>query len=419
MTVSFFIFEEETRMSVFDILMERGFIEQVTHEAEVKELLEKEKVTFYIGFDPTADSLHVGHFIQVIVMMHMQRAGHVPIALIGGGTAKVGDPSGKTDMRKMMTNDIIIDNGKKMKAQMSNYLNLDGENGHFVNNADWLDNLNYIEFLREYGSKFSVNRMLSAECFKQRLEKGLSFLEFNYMIMQAYDFLELNKRYGCKMQLGGNDQWSNIIAGVNLIRKSDEGEAFGLTFKLLTTSEGKKMGKTEKGAVWINPEKTSPYEMYQYFRNVDDADVENCLALLTFLPMDEVRRLGALEGSEINKAKEVLAFEFTKLVHGEEEATKAQDAAKSLFAGGMDSSNIPSTDVTESDLTEGMDMLQVLCDIGFVKSRGEGKRLVKQGGIYINETQITDFARILTTEDLEDGKITIRKGKKSFHQLKV
>lgn len=406
-------------MSVFDILMERGFIEQVTHEAEVKELLEKEKVTFYIGFDPTADSLHVGHFIQVIVMMHMQRAGHVPIALIGGGTAKVGDPSGKTDMRKMMTNDIIIDNGKKMKAQMSNYLNLDGENGHFVNNADWLDNLNYIEFLREYGSKFSVNRMLSAECFKQRLEKGLSFLEFNYMIMQAYDFLELNKRYGCKMQLGGNDQWSNIIAGVNLIRKSDEGEAFGLTFKLLTTSEGKKMGKTEKGAVWINPEKTSPYEMYQYFRNVDDADVENCLALLTFLPMDEVRRLGALEGSEINKAKEVLAFEFTKLVHGEEEATKAQDAAKSLFAGGMDSSNIPSTDVTESDLTEGMDMLQVLCDIGFVKSRGEGKRLVKQGGIYINETQITDFARILTTEDLEDGKITIRKGKKSFHQLKV
>ena len=406
-------------MSVFDILMERGFIEQVTHEAEVKELLEKEKVTFYIGFDPTADSLHVGHFIQVIVMMHMQRAGHVPIALIGGGTAKVGDPSGKTDMRKMMTNETIINNGKSMKAQMSNYLDLDGEKGHFVNNADWLDNLNYIEFLREYGSKFSVNRMLSAECFKQRLEKGLSFLEFNYMIMQAYDFLELNKRYGCKMQLGGNDQWSNIIAGVNLIRKSDEGEAFGLTFKLLTTSEGKKMGKTEKGAVWINPEKTSPYEMYQYFRNVDDADVENCLALLTFLPMDEVRRLGALEGSEINKAKEVLAFEFTKLVHGEEEATKAQDAAKSLFAGGMNSSNIPSTDVTEADLTEGMDMLQVLCDIGFVKSRGEGKRLVKQGGIYINETQVTDFARTLTTEDLEEGKITIRKGKKSFHQLKV
>lgn len=406
-------------MSVFDILMERGFIEQVTHEAEVKELLEKEKVKFYIGFDPTADSLHVGHFIQVIVMMHMQRAGHVPIALIGGGTAKVGDPSGKTDMRKMMTNETIINNGKSMKAQMSNYLNLDGEKGHFVNNADWLDNLNYIEFLREYGSKFSVNRMLSAECFKQRLEKGLSFLEFNYMIMQAYDFLELNKRYGCKMQLGGNDQWSNIIAGVNLIRKSDEGEAFGLTFKLLTTSEGKKMGKTEKGAVWINPEKTSPYEMYQYFRNVDDADVENCLALLTFLPMDEVRRLGALEGSEINKAKEVLAFEFTKLVHGEEEATKAQEAAKSLFSGGMNSSNIPSTDVTEADLTEGMDMLQVLCDIGFVKSRGEGKRLVKQGGIYINETQVTDFARTLTTEDLEGGKITIRKGKKSFHQLKI
>lgn len=406
-------------MSVFDILQERGFIEQVTHEVEVKELLEKEKVTFYIGFDPTADSLHVGHFIQVIVMMHMQRAGHVPIAIIGGGTAKVGDPSGKTDMRKMMTNEIINSNGAKMKAQMSQYLDLDGANGHFVNNADWLDNLNYIEFLREYGSKFSVNRMLSAECFKQRLEKGLSFLEFNYMIMQAYDFLELNKRYGCKMQLGGNDQWSNIIAGVNLIRKAEQGDAFGLTFKLLTTSEGKKMGKTEKGAVWINPEKTSPFEMYQYFRNVDDADVENCLALLTFLPMDEVRRLGALEGSEINKAKEVLAFEFTKLVHGEEEAQKAHEAAKSLFAGGMDSSNIPSTTVTEVGLAEGMDLLQVLCDISFVKSRGEGKRLVKQGGIYVNENQVKDFAQQLTLTDLEDGKITIRKGKKSFHQLKL
>ncbi len=406
-------------MSVFDILQERGFVEQITHEAEVKELLEKEKVTFYIGFDPTADSLHVGHFIQVIVMMHMQQAGHIPIALIGGGTAKVGDPSGKTDMRKMMTNDIIIDNGKKMKAQMSNYLDLDGTKGHFVNNADWLDNLNYIEFLREYGSKFSVNRMLSAECFKQRLEKGLSFLEFNYMIMQAYDFLELNKRYGCKMQLGGNDQWSNIIAGVNLIRKSEQGEAFGLTFKLLTTSEGKKMGKTEKGAVWINPEKTSPFEMYQYFRNVDDADVENCLALLTFLPMDEVRRLGALEGSEINKAKEILAFEFTKLVHGEEEAQKSQDAAKSLFSGGMDSSNIPSTTILKSDLDAGIDLMDVLCDIGFVKSRGEGKRLVKQGGIYVNEQQVTDFAQQLTTDNLDEDKITIRKGKKSFHQLKL
>lgn len=406
-------------MSVFDILQERGFIEQITHQDEVKEMLEKEKVTFYTGFDPTADSLHVGHFIQVIVMMHMQRAGHVPIALIGGGTAKVGDPSGKTDMRKMMTGDTIVDNGKKMKAQMSNYLNLDGEKGHFVNNADWLDNLNYIEFLREYGSKFSVNRMLSAECFKQRLEKGLSFLEFNYMIMQAYDFLELNKRFGCKLQLGGNDQWSNIIAGANLIRKCERGDAYGLTFKLLTTSEGKKMGKTEKGAVWIDPDKTSPYEMYQYFRNVDDADVENCLALLTFLPMDEVRRLGGLEGSEINKAKEVLAFEFTKLVHGEEEAQKAQDAAKSLFAGGMNSDNIPSTVIDKGDLEAGMDLLQVLCDIGFVKSRGEGKRLVKQGGIYVNEQQVKDFAQQLTTGDIEDGKITIRKGKKSFHQLKL
>ncbi|MBN2897981.1 MAG: tyrosine--tRNA ligase [Clostridia bacterium] len=406
-------------MSVFEILKERGFIEQVTHEEEVKELLDKEKVTFYIGFDPTADSLHVGHFIQVIVMMHMQRAGHVPIAIIGGGTAKVGDPSGKTDMRKMMTNETIIENGRKMKAQMSKYLNLDGVNGHFVNNADWLDNLNYIEFLREYGSKFSVNRMLAAECFKQRLEKGLSFLEFNYMIMQAYDFLELNKRYNCKMQLGGNDQWSNIIAGVNLIRKAEQGDAFGLTFKLLTTSEGKKMGKTEKGAIWIDPEKTSPFEMYQYFRNVDDADVENCLALLTFLPMDEVRRLGSLEGSEINKAKEVLAYEFTKLVHGEEEATKAQDAARSLFSGGMDSSNIPSSPVTKEALEKGLDLLDVLCDIGFIKTRGEGKRLVKQGGIYVNEVAVEDFAKTLTVTDLDEDKITIRKGKKVFHQLKL
>ncbi len=406
-------------MNVFDVLMERGFIEQITHEDEVRELLQKEKVPFYIGFDPTADSLHVGHFIQVIVMMHMQKAGHIPIAIVGGGTAKVGDPSGKTDMRKMLSNETIIENSKKIKEQMTRYVNLDGEKGHFVNNGDWLDNLNYIEFLRDYGSKFSVNRMLSAECFKQRLERGLSFLEFNYMIMQAYDFLELNNRYGCKLELGGNDQWSNIIAGVNLVRKVNSKDVYGLTFKLLTTSEGKKMGKTESGAVWIDKEKTTPFEMYQYFRNVADADVENCLALLTFLPMDEVRRLGALEGAEINKAKEVLAFEFTKLVHGEEEAQKAQDAARSLFAGGMDSDNIPSKTIDEAELVEGLDLLSVLCDIEFTKSRGEGKRLVKQGGIYVNEQVVQDFARKLVVDDLDDGKITIRKGKKLFFQLKL
>lgn len=406
-------------MSVFDILQERGFIEQVTHEVEVKELLEKEKVTFYIGFDPTADSLHVGHFIQVIVMMHMQRAGHVPIAIIGGGTAKVGDPSGKTDMRKMMTNEIINSNGAKMKAQMSQYLDLDGENGHFVNNADWLDNLNYIEFLREYGSKFSVNRMLSAECFKQRLEKGLSFLEFNYMIMQGYDFLELNRRYGCKMQLGGNDQWSNIIAGVNLCRKADQQDVYGLTFKLLTTSAGIKMGKTEKGAVWIDPEKTSPYEMFQYFRNVDDADVENCLALLTFLPMDEVRRLGALEGAEINKAKEILAFEFTKLVHGEEEANKALEATKALFAGGGASENVPTTEMDKALFEEGKELLEVMVELGLLKSKGEGKRLVKQNGISLNDKKVQDPFFKMTLADFEDNKAMIKKGKKVYHQVEL
>lgn len=405
--------------NVFDVLKERGYIEQVTHEEEVKNLLENEKVTFYIGFDPTADSLHVGHFIQVMVMMHMQRHGHIPIALIGGGTAKIGDPSGKNDMRKMMTNETIINNGKAMKAQMGKYLDLDGVKGHFVNNADWLDNLNYISFLREIGSKFSVNRMLAAECFKQRLESGLTFLEFNYMIMQAYDFLELNRRLNCKMQLGGNDQWSNIIAGTNLIRKAEEGDAYGLTFKLLVTSEGKKMGKTEKGAIWLDPEKTSPYEMFQYFRNVDDADVENCLALLTFLPMDEVRRLGRLEGSEINTAKEILAFEFTKIVHGEEEATKARDAARALFSGDQDSEDIPSTEYEEDKLNEGIDVLTVLMDIGFAGSRGEGKRLIKQGGLYINGNALEDFDFKIDQKTFEDGKIIIRKGKKTYHQIKT
>ena len=405
--------------NVFDVLKERGYIEQITHEEEVKNLLENEKVTFYIGFDPTADSLHVGHFIQVMVMMHMQRHGHIPVALIGGGTAKIGDPSGKNDMRKMMTNETIINNGKGMKAQMGKYLDLDGEKGHFVNNADWLDNLNYISFLREIGSKFSVNRMLAAECFKQRLESGLTFLEFNYMIMQAYDFLELHKRLNCKMQLGGNDQWSNIIAGTNLIRKAEEGDAYGLTFKLLVTSEGKKMGKTEKGAIWLDPEKTSPYEMFQYFRNVDDADVENCLALLTFIPMDEVRRLGRLEGSEINTAKEILAFEFTKIVHGEEEATKARDAARALFSGDQDSENIPSTEYDEDKLKEGIDVLNVLMDIGFSGSRGDGKRLIKQGGLYINGNVLEDFDFKINQETFEDGKIIIRKGKKTYHQIKI
>ncbi|MBS7527181.1 tyrosine--tRNA ligase [Fusibacter paucivorans] len=405
--------------NVYDTLMERGYIEQVTHEDEVRELLEKERVTFYIGFDPTADSLHLGHFIQIMVMMHMQRAGHIPIALVGAGTAKVGDPSGKTDMRKMLTSGQLDENAMALKRQMQQYLTLDGENGILANNADWLDHLNYITFLREVGVKFSVNKMLTAECFKSRLERGLSFLEFNYMIMQAYDFLELNNRHHCKMQFGGNDQWSNIIAGVELCRKIKSEQVYGLTFKLLLTSDGKKMGKTEKGAIWIDSDKTSPYELFQYLRNIEDADVENCLRLLTFLPMDEVKRLAALEGSEINHAKEVLAFEFTKIVHGEAEAQKALDAAKALFAGGGDSENIPTTMVPLSAIEAGLPLLDAMIYIGLIKSKGEGKRLIQQNGVAVNDVTVADFARILTPEDLTDGSLMIRKGKKVYQRITV
>ena len=329
--------------NAFEVLKERGFIEQLTHPEEIEELFGKEKITFYIGFDPTADSLHVGHFLTVMAMSHMQRCGHRPICLMGGGTGMVGDPTGKTDMRRMMTVEEIDHNVECFKKQLSRFIDFSDDKAIIVNNADWLRNLNYIEFLREIGSVFSVNKMLTAECFKTRMEKGLSFLEFNYMIMQSYDFLELNRRYGCVMQLGGNDQWSNILGGVDLIRRKENKPAYGMTFQLLTNSEGKKMGKTEKGAVWLDPEKTSPYEFYQYWRNVGDKDVEKCLRLLTFLPMDEVRRLGALEGSEINKAKEVLAYELTKIVHGEEEAKKADVAAKALFMGGNAGGSIPTT----------------------------------------------------------------------------
>ncbi len=403
--------------NVFDVLKERGFIEQATHEDEIRELLGKDPVTFYIGFDPTADSLHVGHFIQVMVMMHMQRAGHVPIALVGGGTVMVGDPTGKTEMRKMLSVEDINNNAESIKKQLEKYLILDGEKGIVANNADWLTNLNYIEFLRDIGKHFSVNRMLTAECFKSRMEKGLSFLEFNYMIMQGYDFLELNNRYGCVLELGGNDQWSNIIAGVELIRRVKRKPAFGLTFKLLTTSEGKKMGKSEAGAVWIDKEKTAPYDLYQYLRNVDDADVENCLALLTFLPMDEVRRLGSLEGAEINKAKEILAFEFTKIVHGEEEAINAQNAAKALFASGGNATSMPSTEIESSKFEEGMGILTLLTEIGLSASNGEARRLVQQGGIYVNEERITDFRMQITLDNFQDGKLMIRKGKKVHHQV--
>lgn len=405
--------------SVYDVLLERGYIEQLTHEEEVKELLKKERVTFYIGFDPTADSLHLGHFIQIMVMMHLQKAGHIPIALVGGGTAKIGDPSGKTDMRKMLTPEDIIENGNKLKEQMEKYLVLDGVNGHIANNADWLDKLEYIPFIREIGSKFSVNRMLTAECFKQRLEKGLSFLEFNYMIMQAYDFLELERRYGCQMQFGGNDQWSNIIAGVDLVRRMDSKSVYGLTFKLLLTSDGKKMGKTEKGAVWINPDKTSPYELFQYLRNIEDADVANCLRLLTFLPMEEVHALSALEGAEINKAKETLAFEFTKIVHGEAEAQNALEAARALFAGGQASESVPTTELSVNKFEAGLPLLDLMIELGLIPSKAEGKRLIQQNGVAISDVIVTEFAKIITLDDFTDDQLMIRKGKKVYHRVQL
>lgn len=403
--------------NVYDILQERGFIEQCTHEQEIKEMLEKEKVTFYIGFDPTADSLHVGHFLTIMAMAHMQRCGHKPIALIGGGTTMVGDPTGKTDMRKMMTKEIIADNANAFKKQLSNLVDFTDDKAMMVNNADWLLDLNYIEFLREIGAHFSVNRMLSAECYKQRMEKGLTFLEFNYMLMQSYDFLELNRRYDCSLQLGGNDQWSNILGGVELIRRKESKPAFGMTFTLLTTSEGKKMGKTEKGAVWLDAEKTSPYEFFQYWRNIEDSSVIRCLKLLTFLPMEEVEELAKLEGADINKAKEVLAFEITKLIHGEEEAKKALDAAKSLFNGANKGGSIPTTDMTADDLAEGMDILTLMQFTKLIPSRSEGRRLVQQGGVRINDEQIKDISYQITEKDFVDGELMIRKGKKVYHRV--
>ncbi|MDD5944592.1 MAG: tyrosine--tRNA ligase [Clostridia bacterium] len=404
--------------NAFEVLKERGFIEQLTHPEEIENLFKSEKITFYIGFDPTADSLHVGHFLTVMAMSHMQRCGHRPICLMGGGTGMIGDPTGKTDMRRMMTVEEIDHNVECFKKQLSRFIDFTDDKALIVNNAEWLRNLNYIEFLREIGTAFSVNKMLTAECYKTRMEKGLSFLEFNYMIMQSYDFLELNKRYGCVMQLGGNDQWSNILGGVDLIRRKENKPAYGMTFQLLTNSEGKKMGKTEKGAVWLDPEKTSPYEFYQYWRNVGDKDVEKCLRLLTFLPMDEIRKLSALEGSEINKAKEILAFEVTKIVHGEEEAKKAEVAAKALFMGGGDGGSIPTTEVTAADL-ENMDILGALVLTKLTPSRSEARRAVQQGGVKLNDSKV-DAVDLKITEDLfKDGLITLQRGKKAFHRLKL
>lgn len=405
--------------NVYDILKERGFIEQSTNEEEVRKILGEESVTFYIGFDPTADSLTAGHFLTVMAMSHLQKAGHRPIALVGGGTGMVGDPSHRTDMRQMMTIDTIEHNVNCFKQQLSRFIEFGEDKAIIINNADWLRSLKYIDFIRDVGVHFSVNRMLTAECFKSRMEKGLSFFEFNYMLMQSYDFLELNRRYGCKLQLGGSDQWSNIIGGVELIRRMDQKDAYGLTFKLLTTSEGIKMGKTQKGAVWLDPKKTTPYEFYQYWRNVDDSDVEKCLSLLTFLPMDEIKKLGSLEGSEINKAKEILAYEVTNIVHGEEEAKKAMEASKALFTGGASGGSIPTTNMDKDTFENGINILDALVTLKLAPSKSEARRLVTQGGIKVNDVKIDSIEHKITLNDFTENKLLIQKGKKVFHQIEL
>ena len=400
--------------NVFDVLKERGLIAQTTHEDEIRELLGKEKVTFYIGFDPTADSLHVGHFLQMVVMKHMQDHGHRPIALVGGGTGHIGDPSGRTDMRQMMTKEIIDHNCERFKEQLSKIVDFSDGKAIMVNNADWLLDLNYVEFLRDIGSCFSVNKMLTAECFKQRLEKGLSFLEFNYMLMQSYDFLMLNRKYGCKIELGGDDQWSNILGGIELCRRKDQTQTYGMTFTLLTTSEGKKMGKTAKGALWLDPEKCKPYDFYQYWVNVQDADVIKCLKLVTFVPMDEIREMEKWEGKELNQAKKRLAYEVTKLVHGEEEAKKAQDAAEAVFANGGVSADMPTSEV--SDIS-GKTILDLLVEINLIPSKGEGRRLIQQNGLSINDNKVTDVNMVLDNSLIGDKGMIIKKGKKVFHRV--
>ena len=405
--------------NVYDVLQERGFIAQTTHE-ELRELLGKEKVTFYIGFDATADSLTAGHFLTIMAMMHMQKAGHRPIALLGGGTTMIGDPSGKSDMRNMLTKETIDHNAKRFKEQLSRFITFDDDKAILANNADWLLNLNYVEFLREVGVHFSVNKMLTAECYKQRMERGLSFLEFNYMIMQSYDFYRLYKDYGCNLQFGGDDQWSNMLGGTELIRRKLGEDASAMTITLLLNSEGKKMGKTVSGAVWLDAEKTSPFEFYQYWRNVDDADVVKCLKMLTFLPLEEIEKMEQWQGSELNKAKEILAYELTKLVHGEEEAEKAQIASRNLFAGGGVTGDIPTTTYAKADLDEGKDILTLLVDTKLAASRGEARRLVQQGGVSVNGEKVAAIDKTFTTAEFnEEAALLIKKGKKSYHQIKA
>ena len=406
-------------MGVYEELVARGLIAQVTDEKEIRELVNSGKAVFYIGFDPTADSLHVGHFMALCLMKRLQMAGNKPIALIGGGTAMVGDPSGRTDMRQMMTPETIQHNVDCFKKQMSRFIDFSDDKALMVNNADWLMDLNYVDVLRDVGAHFSVNRMLTAECYKHRMEKGLSFLEFNYMIMQSYDFYALYKKYGCNMQFGGDDQWSNMLGGTELIRRKLGKDAYAMTINLLLNSEGKKMGKTQSGAVWLSAEKTSPYDFYQYWRNVDDSDVIKCLKMLTFLSLEEIAELEKLEGAEINKAKEVLAFELTKLVHGEEEATKAQNTARTVFAGGGKDANMPSTDLTKEELGEGIQILDLLVKCELISSKGEGRRLIKQNGISVNDAKVTDIFLEIKEDDFTDNELVIKKGKKVYHKVNL
>lgn len=404
-------------MGVYEELQERGLIAQVTDEEQIRDLVNSGKAVFYIGFDPTADSLHVGHFMALCLMKRLQMAGNKPIALIGGGTGMIGDPSGKSDMRKMLTVETIEHNCECFKKQMSKFIDFSDDKALMVNNADWLLDLNYVNLLREVGACFSVNRMLTFECYKQRMERGLSFLEFNYMIMQSYDFYTLYKKYGCNLQFGGDDQWSNMIGGMELIRRKLSGDANAMTITLLTNSEGKKMGKTEKGAVWLDAEKTSPYEFYQYWRNVGDGDVIKCMKLLTFIPMDEIREYEKLEGAELNAVKEKLAFELTKMIHGEEEAAKAQQAAKALFAGGADNSNMPTTKLSDDDFVDGeIAILDMMIKSDMIKSKGEGRRLIDQGGVRVNDDKVESALSTLKIADF-DKDIIIKKGKKVFHKF--
>ncbi|MEE1321361.1 MAG: tyrosine--tRNA ligase [Acutalibacteraceae bacterium] len=402
-------------MKIYEELVARGLIAQVTDEEGIKDLVNNGKAVFYIGFDPTADSLHVGHFMALCLMKRLQMAGNKPIALIGGGTAMIGDPSGRSDMRQMMTVETIQHNCECFKKQMSKFIDFSEGKAMMVNNADWLLDLNYVDVLREVGACFSVNRMLSAECYKQRMEKGLSFLEFNYMIMQSYDFYMLYQKYGCNLQFGGDDQWSNMLGGTELIRRKLGKDAGAMTITLLLNSEGKKMGKTQSGAVWLDPEKTSPYEFYQYWRNVGDADVLKCIRMLTFLPLEEIDKMDTWQGSELNKAKEILAFELTKLVHGEEEAKKADEAAKALFGGGANTDNMPTTALSKDEFTDGaISLIDIMLKAGIIKSRGEGRRLIEQGGVTVDDVKAKSFTDTVTLDSFEKGHVIVKKGKKVF-----